>query len=119
MKKENIKDVVRASITEDMLIEHYDGISNGAKFISKWYMKEIKSTIFVWWYYEDINGVMCDSSRKQAKEIHYTAEFDVDIDTVHLRNTIEIADTDFEEKGTEKMFADFKELIIDPISENK
>ena len=117
--KKNIKDVVRETITEYMLIEHYDGISNGAKFISKWYMKEIKSTVFVWWYYEDANGKMCDSSRKQATKLHYTAEFDVDIDTVHLRNTIEIANTDFEEKGTEKMFADFKELIIDPISENR
>ena len=115
--KKNIKDVVRETITEDMLIEHYDGISNGAKFISEWYMPEIKNTVFVWWYYEDANGVMCDSSRKQATKLHYTAEFDVDIDTVSFRDTIEI--TDFEEKGTEKMFVDFKEQVINPISENR
>ena len=117
MKKEVVKDIVRETITEDMLIKHYDGISNGAKFISKWYMKEIKSTVFVWWYYEDANGKMCDSSRKQATKLYYTAEFDVDIDTVNFRDTIEI--TDFEEKGTEKMFADFKEQIIDHLSEDK
>lgn len=110
MKKETIKDVVREAITEDMLIEHYYGISNGAKFISKFYMPEIKSTVFVYWYYDDINGKMCDESRKQATKLHYTAEFDVDIDEVTISDTIEI--TDFEEKGTEKMFADFKELII-------
>lgn len=117
MKKENIKDVVRASITEDMLIEHYYGISKRAKFISKWYMKEIKGIIFVYWYYDDINGKMCDESRKQAAKLHYTAEFDMDIDEITICDTIEI--TDFEEKGTEKMFADFKELIIDPLLENK
>lgn len=117
MNKETIKNVVRETITEDMLIEHYDGISNGAKFISKWYMQEIKNTIIIYWYYDDINGIMCEDSRKQASKLHYTAEFDVDIDEVTICDTIEI--TDFEEKGTEKMFADFKELIIDPLLENK
>ena len=118
MKKENIKDLVRAAITEDMLIEHYYGISNGAKFISKWYMKEIKGTIFVYWYYDDINGKMCDESRKQAAKLHYTAEYEVEIGgPIYISDTIKI--TDFEEKGTEKIFADFKELIIEPILESK
>lgn len=29
MMKKTIKDVVRETITEDMLIKHYDGISRG------------------------------------------------------------------------------------------
>lgn len=117
MNKETIKNVVRETITEDMLIEHYDGISNEAKFISKWYMQEIKNTIIVYWYYEDVNGIMCDDSRSKASNLHYTAVIYGDMGDVTICDSIDI--TDFEEKGTEKMFADFKELIIDPISENK
>lgn len=110
MKKEAIKDLVREAITEDMLIEHYDGVSKGAKFISKFHMPEIKSTVFVYWYYDDINGKMCDESRKQAAKLHYTAEIYGDVEDVTICGSIDI--TDFGEKRTEKLFADFKELIM-------
>lgn len=110
MKKEAIKDLVREAITEDMLIEHYDGVSKGAKFISKFHMPEIKSTVFVYWYYDDANGIMCDDSRSKATKLHYTAEIYGDVEDVTVCGIIDI--TDFGEKGTEKLFADFRGQII-------
>ena len=109
-EKKTINDVVRETITEDILIEHYCGISKGAKFISKWYMQEIKNTIIVYWYYEDINGIMCESSRKNAAKLYYMAVSYMEMEDVTVNGSIDI--TDFDEKGTEKLFADFKELII-------
>lgn len=107
--KKTIKDVVREIITEDMLIEHYDGIANGLKFISNWYMPEIKNFIIVFWYYEDINGIMCDDSRRNASKLHYSAVIYEDMEEIDVCDRIDI--TDFEGKGTEKLFAEFKELV--------
>lgn len=106
---EAIKDVVRKTITEDMLIEHYDGISNGARFISKWYMKEIKNTIIVYWYYNDINGIMCMVSRNNAAKLRYRADIYGDMEDITVCDSIDI--TDFEDKGTEKLFAELNELF--------
>lgn len=106
---EAIKDVVRKTITEDMLIEHYDGISNGVRFISKWYMKEIKNTIIVYWCYDDINGIMCTDSRNNAAKLRYRADIYGDMEDITVCDSIDI--TDFEDKGTEKLFAELNELF--------